>query len=144
MDLRPSMLDDLGILATISWFCREFQAIYSGIQIEKQIAIEEDEVPDLLKTVIYRLVQESCNNIVKHSKADLVHLSLEKTHGIIELIMKDNGTGFNLQEVLSVENPKRGLGLASMRERTELSGGSFSIESKKAGGTVIRASWPSV
>ena len=142
MDLRPSMLDDLGILATISWFCREFQAIYSGIQIEKQIDIQEDEVPDLLKTVIYRLVQESFNNIVKHSKADLVQLSLQKTDAIIELIMRDNGTGFNLQEVLSVENPKRGLGLASMRERTELSGGSFSIESKKAGGTVIRASWP--
>ena len=142
MDLRPSMLDDLGILATISWFCREFQTIYSGIQIEKQIDIQEDEVPELLKTVIYRLVQESFNNIVKHSKADRVHLSLKKVDGIIELIMRDNGTGFNLQEVLSVENPKRGLGLASMSERTELSGGSFSIKSHKTGGTVIRASWP--
>ncbi|NIT52460.1 MAG: histidine kinase, partial [candidate division Zixibacteria bacterium] len=56
MDLRPSTLDDMGILATISWFCREFQAIYSGISIEKQIHIEEDEVPDLLKTVIYRVL----------------------------------------------------------------------------------------
>jgi PAS domain S-box-containing protein len=143
MDLRPSILDDLGILATISWFCREFQSIYSGIKIEKQIGIKEDEIADSLKTVIYRLVQETFNNIVKHSKADLVFLSLKKTNGTIELKIKDNGIGFDSLEVLSGESHKRGLGLASMKERTELLGGSLSIESQTAGGTVIRASWPS-
>jgi len=142
MDLRPSTLDDLGILATINWFCREFQTIYSGIRIEKQIKIQEDEVPDVLKTVIYRVLQEGLNNVAKHSEADLVRLSLRKTNKTIEMAIEDNGLGFDLDEEFSVENSRRGLGLASMKERTELSGGSFSIHSVKGTGSTIRASWP--
>jgi PAS domain S-box-containing protein len=142
MDLRPSTLDDLGILATTDWFCREFEKIYSTIHIEKLININENEVPAHLRTAIFRVMQEALNNIAKHSKADLVHLSLQKTDGTIELAIQDNGQGFNLMEVLSVEGSKRGLGLTSMRERTELSGGSFVIESTRGRGTVIRALWP--
>ena len=141
MDLRPSTLDDMGILATISWFCREFQAIYSEISIEKQIHIEEDEVPDLLKTVIYRVLQEAMNNVTKHSKANLVHLSLRKKDATMELVIEDNGLGFDLENALSVDSDRRGLGLASMKERTELSGGSFAIDSAKGRGTTVRASW---
>jgi PAS domain S-box-containing protein len=141
-NLRPSILDDLGILATISWFCREYQATYSGIRIEKQIDIQEQEVPESLKMVIYRIMQEALNNISKHSQADLVHLALRKTDGELELSIQDNGRGFDLPEVLSVESPKRGLGLSSMRERAEQSGGSFGIESAKDKGTVLRATWP--
>jgi len=142
MDLRPSTLDDLGILATTDWFCREFEKIYSTIHIEKLINIHENEVPAHLRTAIFRVMQEALNNIAKHSKADLVHLSLQKTDGTIELAIQDNGQGFNLMEVLSVEGSKRGLGLTSMRERTELSGGSFVVESTRGRGTVIRALWP--
>jgi len=142
MDLRPSTLDDLGILATLEWFCREYQKIYSHIHIEKEIGLHENKVPTPLKIVIYRVVQEALNNIAKHSKADFVHLSLQKTDGTIELAIQDNGQGFNLMEVLSVEGSKRGLGLTSMRERTELSGGSFYIESTAGRGTTIKASWP--
>jgi PAS domain S-box-containing protein len=142
MDLRPSTLDDLGILATTDWFCREFEKIYSTIHIEKLINIHENEVPAHLRTAIFRVMQEALNNIAKHSKADLVHLSLQKTDGTIELAILDNGQGFNLMEVLSVEGSKRGLGLTSMRERTELSGGSFVVESTRGRGTVIRALWP--
>lgn len=142
MDLRPSILDDLGILATISWFCREFQTIYSGVRIEKQIDIQEDQIPDVLKTIIYRVLQEAFNNIARHSEADLVRLSLKKTNGAIGLTVEDNGLGFDLQDVLAGESSKRGLGLASMKERTELSGGSLSIESTRGAGTIIRASWP--
>jgi PAS domain S-box-containing protein len=141
-DLRPSILDDLGLLVTISWFCKEFQTIYSGIRIEKQISIKESEVPDILKTVIYRILQEAFNNIAKHSQADVVRLSLEKTEGTIELLIEDNGRGFNLQDTDSAEGSKTGLGLASMKERTEYSGGSFSIESTRGAGTIARASWP--
>jgi len=142
MDLRPSVLDDLGILATIGWFTREFQKVYSHISIEKEIHLLEDQVPDPLKIVLFRVIQEAMNNIAKYSKADLVHLSLQKTDGTIELAIQDNGQGFNLMEVLSVEGSKRGLGLTSMRERTELSGGSFVVESTRGRGTVIRALWP--
>lgn len=141
MDLRPPTLDDLGILATISWFCREFQTIYSEIRIEKQIDIREDDVPDSLKIIIYRVLQEALNNIAKHSKAVLVRLSLRKKNGAIDFAIEDNGLGFNLEEALSVESTKRGLGIASMKERTELSGGSFSVDSIRGKGTAIRASW---
>ena len=142
MDLRPSVLDDLGILATISWFCREFKITYPGINIETQVGIREEEVPDSLKTVIYRIMQEALNNIAKHSGADLVHLSLRKTDDKIELAIRDNGMGFDIEENLSVERSMRGLGLTSMRERAELSGGSFTVESIKGKGTTIRATWP--
>jgi PAS domain S-box-containing protein len=142
MDLRPSVLDDLGILATISWFCREFKITYPGINIETQVGIREDEAPESLKTVIYRIMQEALNNIAKHIRADLVHLSLRKTDDKIELAIRDNGMGFDIEENLSVERSRRGLGLTSMRERTELSGGSFSIESIRGEGTTIKATWP--
>ncbi len=125
MDLRPSTLDDLGILATLGWFCREYQNIYSHIRIEKEIGLQESEVSTPLKTVIYRLTQEALNNIAKHSKADLIHLSLRKREDRVEWVVKDNGIGFDLEEILSSERSKRGLGLNSMRERTELSGGIF-------------------
>jgi PAS domain S-box-containing protein len=141
MDLRPATLDDLGILATIAWFCREFQTIYSEIRIEKQINIKENEVPELQKTVIYRVMQEAMNNIAKHSKADLVRLSLRKTDSVIELVIEDNGLGFDLEDALSVESSTRGLGLSSMKERTEFSGGSFTIEAVKGAGTIVRSIW---
>ena len=142
MDLRPSTLDDLGILATTDWFCREFEKIYSTIHIEKLINIHENEVPAHLRTAIFRVMQEALNNIAKHSKADLVHLSLQKTDGGIELRIEDNGMGFDLESTLSLKSVERGYGLSSMRERTELSGGSFVVESTRGRGTVIRALWP--
>jgi signal transduction histidine kinase len=142
MDLRPSTLDDLGVLATLDWFCREYQKIYSHIHVEKKIGLQESEVSVPLKTAIYRLTQEAFNNIAKHSKADLIHLSLQTMADRIELIIKDNGIGFAVEETPSSEKPKKGLGLTSMRERAELSGGSFAIESAPGVGTTIRASWP--
>jgi signal transduction histidine kinase len=142
MDLRPSTLDDLGILATLGWFCREYQRIYSHIHIEKEIGLQETEVSIPLRTVIYRLTQEALNNIAKHSKADLIHLSLRKKGNTIELVIKDNGMGFDLEEILSSERSRRGLGLNSMRERAELSGGAFEIDTTPGVGTTIRASWP--
>jgi PAS domain S-box-containing protein len=142
MDLRPSTLDDLGVLATLGWFCREYQKIYSHIRIEKEIAIQENEVSAPLKVVVYRLTQEAMNNIAKHSQADFVRLSLRKQENQIEWLIEDNGTGFDLEKTLSSEGSKRGLGLSSMRERTEFSGGKFMIESTQGKGTTIKASWP--
>jgi PAS domain S-box-containing protein len=142
MDLRPSVLDDLGFVTTIGWFTREFQKVYSYISIDKQVSLKETDLPDSLKTALFRIMQEAMNNIAKHSKADRVHLSLRKKGGAIELAIKDNGTGFDLENILSSEGSRRGLGLNSMRERTELSGGSFEIETTLGAGTMIRASWP--
>jgi len=142
MDLRPSTLDDLGILVTITWFSREFQKIYSAIKVEREISIDENDVPESLKIIIFRVLQEALNNAAKHSEADLVHLRLGKTDGRLELAVEDNGKGFEVEEMLAVPSSERGFGLGSMRKRTELSGGTFVIDSIKGKGTTVRASWP--
>jgi len=143
MDLRPSTLDDLGILATIAWFCREFQSIYSGVRIEKRIEVQEEDVPYPLKTTIYRILQEALNNVAKHSQANLVSVALRKTDSGIELTVQDDGVGFDEKEESRTGSTRRGLGLASMRERTELSGGSFFLDSRQGEGTLVRAWWAS-
>jgi signal transduction histidine kinase len=140
MDLRPSMLDDLGILVTINWFCREFEKVYSTIRVEKRIRIEEDEVPHVLKITLYRIIQEAFNNMTKHSKGDQVVLSLERNHNGIVLMIQDNGQGFDPEEVR--KRYRKGMGLTSMKERAELSGGSFAIESEQGKGAIIQVSWP--
>ena len=140
-DLRPSVLDDLGILATIDWLCRQYQTISPELCIEKLVAIEEEEVPELLKIAIFRVLQEALNNVVKHSEAELVNLSLVRSDGCIELSIEDNGIGFGTDTVPSKGTVNRGLGIASMRERTELSGGIFAIDSSPEQGTMIRCSW---
>jgi PAS domain S-box-containing protein len=142
MDLRPRMLEELDITATISWFCRQFQKIYSGIRVEKQIEIEDQRLPDSLKTVIFRILQEAFNNIARHSKADLVRLSLVKKDASIELVIEDNGLGFDVEDGFRIESSGRGFGLASMKERAELLGGSFAIRSEKGKGTMIWTLWP--
>jgi len=141
-DLRPSILDDLGILATITWFCREFQKVYASIRIIIEIEIQESDIHSPLKTVIYRILQEALNNVAKHSQADLIRLSLHKKDNGVELTVHDNGTGFDLSEAISLQPSRRGFGLASMRERAELSGGKFAIESSIGRGTTIWVKWP--
>jgi PAS domain S-box-containing protein len=141
-DLRPSLLDDLGIIATISWFCREFEQLYSHIRIEKQIEVQEQDVPEPLKIVMFRIMQEAMNNVGKYGKADVARLALKKTRGRLRLTIADNGQGFDPADMRSVKREKAGVGLVSMKERTEFSGGSFSIDSKKGKGTTVRVSWP--
>jgi len=136
-DLRPSILDDLGIIAAVNWFCREYQKTYSHISVEKQIGIEERDVPDSIKTPIFRISQEAMNNVAKHSRASLVNLSLQKEGEKILLTIQDNGQGFDPQAV------RRGMGLPSIRERAEFSGGSSELQSGMGNGTTIRVSWPS-
>ena len=141
-DLRPPMLDDLGVSAALKWYCRQFDTTYPNIHIETHLGIEEDEVPNTLKTTIFRVSQEALNNVAKHSKATNVALSLQKGNGMLELTIQDNGQGFNMEDVFSRDRSGNGLGLTSMRERVELSDGSFSIESRIGEGTIIRVSWP--
>ena len=141
MDLRPSTLDDLGILATIAWFCRELQETYSSVEVKREISVKETEVPEPLKIVIYRVLQEALNNVVKHSGANRVTISLDKKNNTIQLAIEDNGCGFDLDEALSVDDFRRGFGLASMRERIDLSGGLFSLETDRGKGTAVKGYW---
>ena len=143
MDLRPSILDDLGILATISWFCRELQVVYTGMRVEQDIQLTEEDVPEPLKIIIYRILQEALNNAAKHSQASRVLVSLKKVNDKIQLMIEDNGKGFDMKKV-AMDNEisvLEGLGLMSMQERAELTGGSLVIESQLKKGTAIIASW---
>jgi len=142
MDLRPSILDDLGILATINWFCREFQTTLPDIQVDKDVHVTEDEIPQRLKIVVFRVLQEALNNVGKHSGADRVLVSLRKTDGNIELEIRDNGVGFDSSTVFEGGRFRNGFGLASMRERTESSGGLLVIERAAESWTLLRAKWP--
>jgi signal transduction histidine kinase len=142
MDLRPSTLDDLGILPTLAWFCREFRTIYNHVQLDTHIDIAEDQVPEPLKTVIYRIVQEAMNNVAKHAKAQRAQIGLRNADSIIELIVQDDGGGFDMDSLTKRSGLDKGSGLGSMRERAESSGGTFEIMSDRKVGTTIQVSWP--
>ncbi len=135
-DLRPSVLDDLGIAAAMDWLCQEFEKVHAPVRVERQIEVAEEALPDTLKTAIFRISQEALNNVAKYSLAGGVRVSLREDAGRVELDVQDNGQGFDLQ------GARKGLGLISMRERAELSGGSFTVESSAGAGTRVRASWP--
>jgi PAS domain S-box-containing protein len=140
-ELRPPILDDLGIVATLSWLCRRFRTIYSGIRVEQAVTIRDEDVPDHLKLSLLRIAQEAMNNISKYAQADSVYLGLRKVDDAIELSIRDNGVGFDPESLSHREITKKGLGLSSMKERVEFSGGSFSVESAIGKGTVIKATW---
>lgn len=142
MGLRPSVLDDLGIIATIGWCCREFQKTYPETRIETHIRISEDEVSEALKIVIFRIIQEALNNISKHSRAQTASLTLARTPAALRLSIQDDGVGFEPQVAAANDDPARGMGIKGMKERTELSGGIFRLSSKPGKGTTVNASWP--
>jgi PAS domain S-box-containing protein len=143
MDLRPTILDDFGIAAALGWLTREFAALCPRIRIETQITLDETHVPQPLKVTIYRVAQEALRNVAQHSRAGKALLSLQEIDGQIELIIEDDGQGFDVQEVLCQDYCKSGLGLASMKERVKFSGGAFAVESDSKQGTRIHAQWPS-
>lgn len=141
-NLHPSILDDLGLKAAIRSLCREFNEVYSWIEINSRIRIQEDQIHDSLKILIYRILQEAMNNIAKHSRADQVNVSLEQFKKKAALVVEDNGTGFDMDEIQEKEIFEKGFGLKNIKERTELFGGTLTIVSDSEKGTVIRASWP--
>jgi signal transduction histidine kinase len=140
-DLRPPILDDFGILTTLDWFCAQFRKVYTDIKVEKEIDVKEEEIPEALKIVVFRLVQEAFHNTAKYSQASQVKVCLRKTVGTIELRISDDGIGFDRTASSRPIDANVGLGLPSMKERTELSGGRFSIESAEGMGTTLCATW---
>lgn len=141
MDLRPSILDDLGVVATVAWFCRSYSDTWSGIRVELEVAVAERDVPEELKTAIYRVLQEGMNNVAVHAAANLIRVRLAGSVDGIELVIEDNGSGFDVEQTL-VDAGRQGLGLASMRERVRMCGGRLWIQSTRRIGTVVRAVWP--
>ncbi len=144
MNLRPSTLDDLGILATLSWYFREFEETCPNMKLEREINAVEADVPQPLKISIFRIVQEATNNVLKHSKADRIKVCLRGAGGSLELSIEDNGQGFDPIAAASSRDFSHGLGLQSMKERAELSGGDYELRSAPGEGTAIRVRWPAL
>lgn len=141
-NLHPSILDDLGLDAAIGSLCREFKEVYSRIAINLRIKIHEDLIPDSLKILIYRILQEAMNNIAKHSRADQVNVSLQQLEETVALVVEDNGIGFDMDGIQGKETSEKSFGLKNIKERTELFGGRLTVISTLGKGNVIRASWP--
>lgn len=141
MDLRPSSLDDLGVVLTLGWFCREFQRTYADISIVKNISVEESMISNERKLVIYRIVQEAMNNAAKYARAGKIELSLVLEQGRVRLQVEDDGQGFDVGCVPR-ESCAHGFGLRSMCERAELTGGVFTVQSRPGEGTCVRVEWP--
>jgi signal transduction histidine kinase len=142
MRLRPSILDDLGLAATLTWLRRDYQGAHPDIDTRIDVNIAESEIADDLKIVIYRVVQEALANVALHSKADQVRVSLDRNNNTVELTVQDNGTGFSLEDVMSVDDSLRGMGLSGMRERIELVGGKLAVFGGEGEGATICASIP--
>ncbi len=144
MDLRPSLLDDIGIVATLSWFCRESKQATPNkeFSFDKSNVVEVDIIAGL-KTEMFRIVQEAVNNAIKYSEAKNIVISLRNVGKILCLEIKDNGIGFDYIKVASQQGyaESKGMGLVSMRERVENSGGQFSVKSDANGSNVI-CQWP--
>jgi len=143
MDLRPSMLDDLGILPTLGWFTREFKNLYTHLTLETLVDVCEQDITAPVKTAIYRIAQEACNNVVTHSQAHKLSLILRRSGNRVELVVHDDGIGFDPAEFAAVDKAGRGLGLASIRERAEMTGGKLRLDSAPGRGTTIQVRWPS-
>jgi PAS domain S-box-containing protein len=138
MALRPSILDDLGIAATLAWFVREFGRVAPQIQVLTDIRLDEGAVGSLLKTEIFRIVQEAFTNIAKHAEADTARLSLIAEGDQLVLTIRDNGKG--VEEGAYPEHS--GVGLQSMHERAELTGGQLFVVARSLGGVAVIGRWP--
>jgi signal transduction histidine kinase len=132
--LRPSMLDDLGLIAALEWQGREVSR-RSEMEVEVQSEDVSEKIPDEYKICIYRLVQEALNNAARHSSAKNARVTVEQTADKILVCVVDDGLGFDPQRV-------RGLGILGMEERVRHLGGIFTIDSKPGGGTTLRAEFP--
>jgi len=140
--LRPTLIDDLGVKATLSWYCREFENTNREIIVDKELAIEEEDIPESLKLVIFRIVQEAMENVAAHSCAKNVRLSLSREDANLCLQIRDDGTGFEVAARMSQTHSESGLGLRSMKRRAELTGGVLDVDSKDGVGTNIHVLWP--
>ena len=140
-ELWPSTLDDLGLIQTVEGHCRNYEGAYDHIKLERINNFTEAEIPTHLKPEIFRIIQEAMNNAARHARATTVAVSMQSAHGNLILGIRDNGVGFDAKRPVSSRAGRQGIGLRSMQERAESTGGWFSIQSSPGSGTTVEARW---
>ncbi|HEX6268956.1 MAG TPA: sensor histidine kinase [Anaerolineales bacterium] len=140
-DLRPSHLDDLGLSAALRWYAGRIQE-HASISIRVDITGEEKDLEDAVKITIFRIIQESLNNIIKHAQANHVNIRLCFEERNVRIEVWDNGIGFDTDQVQQKRTSRASLGLAGMEERAALLGGNVSIQSRPGYGTDVEALIP--
>ena len=132
--LRPSMLDDLGLIPALEWQAREVSR-RSGIKVEVTAENVSDSLPDEMRTCIYRVVQEALHNVFRHSAAKSAVVTVRQDDSSLFLSVEDDGCGFDPEKT-------RGLGMLGMEERVRQLGGQFEVQSAPGKGTVLRVTLP--
>ncbi len=139
-DLRPTVLDDLGLIPALHSFTKNFFKL-TGIRVRLNVFAAVEELDNSKRTVLYRVTQEALTNVGKHAGASEVEVNIGKLGDAVALSIQDNGRSFQVERLLCSHENKR-LGLLGMRERVEMVGGSFRVQSARGQGTTVHASIP--
>jgi len=140
LDLRPPVLDDLGLAAALRWYVAR-EAKRAGI--EARLEVEDlPRLPAVLETTCFRVVQEGLTNVARHAKARRVEVELGVHGATLELAVRDDGRGFDVREALQRAAEGRSLGLLGMKERISLARGVLEIDAGPGRGTAIRVRFP--
>lgn len=140
-DLRPALLDDLGVRQAIEFYAQQ-RLEPAGVGLHITVTGEERRLPDEIEEAVFRVLQESVANVVKHARATRVAIRLEYNGGSLAAEVEDDGCGFDAELDPDVRHPRRGLGLIGMRERMGLIGGTLQVRSRPGAGTLVRATVP--
>jgi len=136
-DLRPSVLDDLGLVAAVEWQAQEFERS-TGIQVQLEVNAEHVELEDSCATTAFRILQETLTNVARHAQATRVHIALRVSAELLTLEVRDNGRGISKSEIAS----PRSLGLLGSRERAKACGGELAINGINGQGTTVSLKVP--
>jgi signal transduction histidine kinase len=140
-DLRPSLLDDLGLAAAARWYA-ESRLVSLGIRVSLETVGEERRLPPEVEAALFRAIQEALTNVARHAGAENVAISLEFTPDRVLVEVEDDGRGFDVGAVRLEADEGRGLGLLGMQERVSLLGGDIDIRSEPGSGTTIHIEVP--
>lgn len=141
LDLRPAMLDDLGLAATLRWYMRERVAV-SGLQVTLEIDKNLPRLPALTEITCFRVLQSALTNVVKHAQARQVQIAVHVKDGALHFSVKDDGQGFDVDAARQRAAAGRSFGLLGMQERVRFAGGDFELNSTPDRGTKIEVSLP--
>jgi two-component system sensor histidine kinase DegS len=140
-DLRPMTLDDLGLVPTLQRYASQFGE-KSNLEVSVIVQNLDSRLPSHYEVAIFRFVQDAINNVVQHAKATQARVLLSVYDETLQIVVEDDGAGFHVNEVLSPENQRRSLGVASMKQRVEMLQGEFGLESAIGRGTRVAATVP--